>query len=111
MYKDDYTQAGHDYVRHPGQVLAVKPVPVARSKEDSPHNHLRLGILPAYAGHHPASDIRPNNVDHLAPLGKSWRHNRIDLPSHKLGATLVGEALGDFPNSHALFFRRDTPRY
>lgn len=55
MGKDGHPAAGHDDVWRAGQVAAMQPEAVARSKEYPAHDQLGLGVLALDASHHPAA--------------------------------------------------------
>ena len=70
MHEDGHLATGQYDVRRAGQVAAVQPEAVAGCEQRAPREHFGLRVLAMYAGHHPASHGRVDNVGHSKSFGR-----------------------------------------
>ena len=64
VYEDHSAPFWQHDIRTPREVFAVKAEPVAKPVKQTTNYDLRLGILPANAGHHVAAFFRGNDIGH-----------------------------------------------
>jgi hypothetical protein len=62
--KHNGAPAGKNQIRPSRKLSIMQPIPEAARMQRSTYQHLRPGVLPPYAGHHPAADFGRDDVSH-----------------------------------------------
>lgn len=67
IHEKNGTVLREEHVRLSRQNLGMQPKPEARPMQMGTDQDLRPGVLPSYAGHNAATDIRTDYIDHFTP--------------------------------------------